>query len=142
MNIEIGIDTRQAPDPIEPLGTLRIVDDAGGVIEQPRVWLDDWLEALVDGLHAMRRLEPSAEIELLSEPEPLVFVAMGQRIEIGFGTSRIQAGDADELARSLEEAIRFALEVYRHHPHLEDHEGWVRLRTFAGAPATLDPRPS
>jgi hypothetical protein len=141
MNIEIAIDTDPAPDPIEPRGNLRIVDDAGRVIERPAVWLDDWLEGLVDGLQAIGRREPCAEIELLSETEPLVFLERTGGIEVRHGDARVLVRSADELTRGVTDAIRFALDVYKHHPHLENHESWMRLRAFASVPKALDPWP-
>lgn len=61
-----------------------VIAGFSGRIDESAVYLDSWLDALVEGVSAVERMERKV-VEMLEEPVALLFEPMGQGFRISYG---------------------------------------------------------
>lgn len=89
-----------------------VIADGCRAIKAKYTYLDSWLDALIRGLQTIRK-EPRCVIDLVDEPEPLVFDLFDTQLRVSYEGTTIEAGSADDFAASLRTAASLFLETVR-----------------------------
>ena len=137
MRILFSLDTEEALDPIDALGTFLIEDDEGRCISEDFVFIDDWLNAFVSGLEANLDTNVLIEIDLNSEPDPLSFSKDNEGILIKYRTNAVRIRRPDDFRKKLKEVIIEITDQYISHQNWAEDSLLSKLRTWALAGATL-----
>lgn len=106
MEVIVTLDYEEPLDPEGALGHIKIVGDAGEVIRDNNVYVDDWLVALVEGAQALSRGEREHVSDIQSEPHPLTFRSSGQGFSISYADAEVSGGDLGSFQLHLKDVIR------------------------------------
>lgn len=110
MNIVIIICTEdEGLDPESLLGHIAITDGAQAIRER-YTYIDSWLDALVRGVQAIRE-RSHCVIDLIDEPDPLVFDLSKNGLYISYGKAAINVGTIGSFAAGLRSAAALFLET-------------------------------
>ena len=84
MNFEFELDKEYEID-LEPLsGEFNIIGDDNNIIQESNVYLDDWLNAFIEGFNKLEseKSNQRIQIDLVSEPNPLELELRGELLTI------------------------------------------------------------
>jgi hypothetical protein len=118
-------------DPIDPLGSIFLKDDAGRQLSQSSIWLDEWLGGILAGLQSIETSTKEARINLGSEPHPLIFKSDPYGITIEFQNESICIGDLLTFKREFKKTLLKVTDVYRSHSNWSKCEEFHNLRDWA-----------
>lgn len=100
MRIEITLDGDASDE--DPLGNICLLD-TNHVIAAKYAYVDSWLEALDEGVNALK-FHNKVEIDLIEEPEALEFEKIGELIKITYCGASIFAENRKEIQLAVEKA--------------------------------------
>lgn len=89
--IQWKLDNEEPVDPADPLGDITIFGDEG-ILKEQNVFLDSFLEALVEGLD-LTETQDVSYIDLLDEPDEIVFLRKEKGIQIKYGEQSVNIFD-------------------------------------------------
>lgn len=115
MLVQIHLDKDEPLNPDELLGEVKILS-AREFIKEESTYVDSWLEALAKGAEQVR-YEQVVTVDLVEEPDPLVFERREGRIRISHQNSSVHVQSEREILDAVQEATLSVLKS------LED-EGW------------------
>jgi hypothetical protein len=104
MEIKFTLEPIDRDDPlaIDPVGTITL-ESAGLTLSEPYVYLDSWFIALKTGAEQIKK-QPAVEVDLVEEPEPLIFRRSNNGVMISFKNKDIFVNDAEDIILAVEGA--------------------------------------
>jgi len=100
------------------VGDVEIESTSGDVIVGEATYLDSWCSALLDGLQRIMKGSERVEIDLIEEPEPLVFERAGNGIRLGHLGHTVEESTLKGAAVAIEDA---AVRLLAHARALRGH---------------------
>jgi hypothetical protein len=106
MRINIALDPIDPTDPlaIDPVGTITLISGQN-TLSEPYVYLDSWLNALREGVRKMTVVD-KAEIDLIEEPDPLIFERTDGGIRISFKEKFVTVENVEEMDIAVAAALK------------------------------------
>lgn len=101
--IEWNLYNEESIDPVDPLGNITINGDKG-IIKEQNVFLDTFLEALVEGLNSIETQDIS-NVDVIDEPDELVFLKNDGRIQIQYGNQNATIFDIKTFDNQLSHVV-------------------------------------
>jgi hypothetical protein len=86
-------------DPVDPLGNITINGDKG-ILKEQNLFLDTFLEALVEGLKSIET-ENVSNVDIVDEPDELVFLKYDKGIQIQYGNQNVTIFDIKSFDNQL-----------------------------------------
>jgi hypothetical protein len=83
------------------LGEIRISDSLGSAIVEDAAYLDSWFGAIGEGLQLLGS-EGTVEIDLIEEPDPLIFRLIGDQVEVQYKNAVVRLGPQLEAIENFE----------------------------------------
>lgn len=109
MQIAVELDrTEEEIDTIDPIGDITLTDGKTTILEES-TYLDSWFEALIAGLKSVQQGK-NAKVEILEEPEPLVFEALQKGMRLSYHNQAIALVNVAEFSSALKLAANDFLE--------------------------------
>ena len=97
--IQWKLDKEEPIDPADPLGDITIIGDEG-ILKEQDIFLDSFLEALVEGLN-LTETQDINHIDLVDEPDEMVFFRKGKGIQIKYGKQNVSILDIKLFSKQL-----------------------------------------
>lgn len=110
MNIAMMIyKNDEALDPDALLGHIALTDGSS-TIKAMNTYIDSWIHALVQGLG---KLQPESRcvVDLIDEPDPLVFNVSDGSVLLSYGSATINAGSIENFTITLKSAASILLDL-------------------------------
>ena len=105
MEISFRLDTETGPiDPVDLLGDVKMLGDSG-VINETDVYVDSWLESLLDACDKLAR-EVDFEQFIPEFPDPLHFSRRVAQWQLSWEEQQLTFGDTDAFKKSVIAACR------------------------------------
>ncbi|MEL6441599.1 MAG: hypothetical protein AAFQ80_20390 [Cyanobacteria bacterium J06621_8] len=101
--IKWALDYEDSIDPADPLGNITFAGDTG-IIREKDIFLDSFLEALVEGL-SISNTQKISSIEIIDEPDKLIFIKHNQELQIQYKNQSITIYDIDSFSYQLSISI-------------------------------------
>lgn len=102
----------EALDPESLLGHVAITDGFS-TIKATYTYIDSWFYALISGLRAVAQEGSPCIIDLVDEPEPLVFDLLGKELCITYSGKTVNLGTVEDFATTLRSAGSLFVETMR-----------------------------
>ena len=102
--IEIALDQEDGLDIEDVLGTIRISDYSGSIVEED-TYLDSWLYALIINLPGIERREIDT-VDLVDEPNPLEFLYIDNGLLMRYKDKTINIENKDVLRQAIGQAAQ------------------------------------
>src|SRR5262249_41090970 len=118
-------------DPVDPLGSIWIQDDAGGALLERNVLLDDWFRALLSGYRTIESGEREVTVDLYSNRDPLIWCACEKGALLQYKKQSLSITDLTEFESALREAIIEFTEYYRTHKNWPNCRDLKAMREWA-----------
>jgi len=136
MEIAWTIDYTGEPiDPDDVLGSIFLRSTDGEIVDTC-VYLVDWFVVLIDGLLALRGGE-SLQTDLVSEPDPVVFLAAEGAAKVTYRGVSLTVCVSD-LERAIRDSGRRLLDFVSSRSRTGTSlETWARMAEFLGSPGAL-----
>jgi hypothetical protein len=96
-------------DPENLLGHIAITDKVQKIREK-NTYIDSWLDALIRGLQAIGE-KSHCVIDLVDEPDPLVFDLSEGCLSISYGKATVDVGTVESFTAGLRSAAALLLEI-------------------------------
>jgi hypothetical protein len=111
MEIQFFLDKKDSASSSDLLGEIRL-SDGQNTISEKLTYIDSWLEALEKGAKSLRH-KNTATIDLIEEPEPLMFEKRDDYIKLSYGDMFIFVNTVDQIYSSVEIALKQINETSR-----------------------------
>lgn len=112
MNIAMMIyKNEEALDPDALLGHI-VLTNGSSTIKAVNTYIDSWIHALIQGLNTIRS-ESHCVVDLIDEPDPLVFDISDGDILLSYGNATLNAGSIENFTITLESAASLLLDIVR-----------------------------
>lgn len=130
MNIVLMLFKNEEPlDHEALLGHIAITNDSG-IIRAKNTYIDSWLDALIRGLREIQEGSHCA-IDLIDEPDPLVFDISGKELFISYRGATVSAGSVQSFTQALRSAASLFLETVCEDAGETGNELLKEIRDFA-----------
>jgi len=126
MNIEWKFDDEGEWDPFTLLGSIRLEDDYGNIIEDECTIIDSWFIAISKGLEIIAT-EHRVEIDLLDEPDPLIFISDGEKLEIRYKDQGISLRSISNVVECFKKHLNKFIHKVESYPCPRDEFGIAEL---------------
>ena len=90
-------------DPDDLAGSIEILGQRGRVFDEP-VYLSNWFDSLIAGCSAMKLGKQRFVSDLVTEPDPLVFTQLQDKVLIRYGKQVVRIASIQELDAELRRA--------------------------------------
>lgn len=107
--IEWSLYYEEPIDPVDPLGNITINGDKG-ILKEQNVFLDTFLGALVEGWNLIK-VKDIINIDLVDEPDELVFLKNDGKIQIQYGNQNVTIFDIKSFDNQLSHAVTNFLHI-------------------------------
>lgn len=114
---------------IDPLGDLVITGDDERSVLVKCVYLDSWFEAMIQGFRSMSEKEKAA-IEIVEEPEPLLFERIGTGLRLTYERNSIVINDMQQAVQELRSACKKFLVATVSKPDADKNDILKRIDEF------------
>jgi hypothetical protein len=112
MNIAMMIyKNDEALDPDALLGHIALTNGSS-TIKAENTYIDSWIHALIQGLRTIRS-ESHCVVDLIDEPDPLVFDVSDGDILLSYGNATLNAGSIENFTITLKSAASLLLDLVR-----------------------------
>jgi len=118
-------------DPVDPLGSICIQNDEGRQLLERSVFVDDWLEGLLSGLRRIRSGEVTANVDLHSQRDPLIWQAVDGGALLQHKSQAVGIQNLDAFEKALRQAVIDFTEPYRAHKNWARCTELVAMREWA-----------
>ena len=118
-------------DPADPLGRIVFEDDDGTELSVGSVFFDEWFGGLQAGLTAILGGQATIQIDLDSEPDPLVWSYDGHTIAITHLKDTMYVRDINAFKDELKRSVIELADQYRLHPNWPKCTKFGRLLSWA-----------
>ena len=131
MEVIVTVDNEEPLDLEGALGHIKIVGDAGAVIRDSNVYVDDWLVGLAEGVQAISRGESEHASDIISEPYPLIFRSCGQGFSVSYADAKVSGVDIGNFQIHLKAVIRRVLGEFGGDLVFAPDSFWAQLERYA-----------
>ena len=132
MKIKWKFDDEGELDPYALLGAIRIEDGFGNILQEECTYIDSWFIALGKGLGTLEN-EGRVEVDLIEEPDPLIFVAKNEKIEVWYKDHKIILQSISDAKRCLKADVTELINEVKAFPGSKDNLGIAELNKILRA---------
>jgi len=103
MNFEFELDKEYEIDLEALSGEFNIIGDDNNIIQESNVYLDDWLNAFIEGFNKLEseKSNQRIQIDLVSEPNPLELELRGELLTIIYKNNSIKVNSFQDAKSKL-----------------------------------------
>ena len=136
MEIILEFDREDGPLQLDALlGKIEIIDSSRAIKEEC-TYIDSWLDALIRGIRGIQGSNRCV-IDLIDEPNKLIFENLGDSLQIGYGDMCVNAGSLESFTQSVKSAASFFLDIISKEIGHEVSELTEEIRKFVDSPQSL-----
>ncbi len=107
MNFDFALDKEYEINLEGLSGEFKIIGDDNNIIQESNVYIDDWLNALVEGFKILEseNSKQRIEMDLESEPDPLELELRGEFLTIIYKNNSVKVNSFQEAKTKLKNKI-------------------------------------
>jgi len=136
MRIQWTIDSEEPLDPVDPLGSLTFEDELGHSFSAVSIYLDDWFDALLNGIEQIECGKIDVQVSLLTEPDVIQFSEHQAICSISYKGKVVSVGNIVDFKNELRSQIRSVMAVFQRDSNLSDYANWLNAVNFLKSGAT------